>query len=91
MPDLASCDFDPASISVTQATAHIRQTIVPVSETETLNLRDARGRVLAEDAVSRANVPNHTNSAMDGYAFAGDAVPQDSVMELIGTAMAEFV
>ncbi len=36
--------------------------------TERLPLRDALGRVLAEDAASPLDIPPWTNSAMDGYA-----------------------
>jgi molybdopterin molybdotransferase len=37
-------------------------------------LDDALGSVLAEDAVSRLDIPAWTNSAMDGYAARGDDV-----------------
>ena len=36
---------------------------------ETLELHDARGRVLAHDQFSRVDVPPAANSAMDGYAI----------------------
>ena len=35
-------------------------------------LREARGRVLARDVVSRVNVPPFDNSAVDGYAVRSD-------------------
>lgn len=35
---------------------------------ETVELKQARGRVLAEDVLSTLNVPQHDNSGMDGYA-----------------------
>lgn len=35
---------------------------------ETVELKKAIGRVLAEDALSTLNVPQHDNSGMDGYA-----------------------
>jgi len=35
---------------------------------ETVELKQAFGRVLAEDALSALNVPQHDNSGMDGYA-----------------------
>ncbi len=41
---------------------------------ETLPLREARGRVLAQSISSRIDVPSWDNSAMDGYALrAADA------------------
>ena len=61
--------------------------------TEIVALREARGRVLAEDVASPRALPGFDNSAMDGYAVragelpstfpivaqigAGDAVPSD--------------
>ena len=45
-----------------------RERVTPVAERENVPLRDARGRVLAADVVSRVNVPPFDNSAVDGYA-----------------------
>ena len=73
----ASCDFDPMSITADQANERILDAITPIKITETVAIRSALGRVLAEDLISGANVPNHTNSAMDGYALAGDDLPSD--------------
>lgn len=38
--------------------------------TETIDLADALGRVLASDIVARHSIPPHDNSAVDGYAIA---------------------
>lgn len=38
------------------------------AQVETVELKQAFGRVLAEDALSALNVPQHDNSGMDGYA-----------------------
>ncbi len=62
-------DYDPNAMSVTQARAFIQQYLNPVMETELIPIREGLGRVLAEDVISPNNVPNHNNSAMDGYAF----------------------
>jgi len=61
-----------------------------VEGSESLAVRSALGRVLAADVVSRINVPAHTNSAMDGYAFMGAELPADGEarLEVIGTAAA---
>jgi molybdopterin molybdotransferase len=40
----------------------------PVTETQKIELVNARGRILAYDLTSPLNVPPHDNSAMDGYA-----------------------
>ncbi len=54
-------------ISVEEARAYILQHFKPL-ETEYVALRDALGRVLAQEIVAPNNVPPHNNSAMDGYA-----------------------
>jgi len=61
-----------------------------VSTVERLNIRAALGRVLAEDVISPVNVPQHDNSAMDGYAvrFADLRPDADSTLTVIGTAYA---
>lgn len=51
----------------------IRERIEPVVAAGQLPLGDAVGRVLAEDVVAPISVPGHTNSAVDGYAFASAA------------------
>ena len=61
-------DYDPNSMPVDKARGFIRAFLQPVSGTERVAVRDALGRVLAEDVISPFNVPAHDNSAMDGYA-----------------------
>ncbi len=75
--DLQSCDFDAAAISVARAHEIINQTVSPITRTQTLKLKASLRRVLASDVVSKTRVPNHTNSAMDGYAFAADDLTAD--------------
>ncbi|NKB64418.1 MAG: molybdopterin molybdenumtransferase MoeA [Gammaproteobacteria bacterium] len=85
-----SCDFDPMSISADQATQKILEAISPISVVETVSIRAALGRVLAEDLCSAVNVPNHTNSAMDGYAIRGDELPtiEEKTFRVMGTSFA---
>lgn len=79
-------DYDPNAMSVAQARAFIQQFLNPVTETETLPVRESLGRVLATDIVSPSNVPNHNNSAMDGFAFKfSDNLKS---LKVIGTAFA---
>ncbi|MBF0414771.1 MAG: molybdopterin molybdotransferase MoeA [Magnetococcales bacterium] len=42
--------------------------ILAVTESEYVELDNLLGRILAEDVIAGINVPNHDNSAMDGYA-----------------------
>lgn len=61
-------DFDPSSLLVEQALERIHGAVAPVQGVERAAIRDALGRVLAEDVLSPIDVPSHDNSAMDGYA-----------------------
>ena len=54
-------------LTVAQARERILERIT-VLDPETVSLRAARGRVLAEDVLSDRDVPPFANSAMDGYA-----------------------
>lgn len=82
-------DYDPNSMPVDKARKHIRDYLSPVSTKETLPLRSSLGRVLAEDIFSPVNVPNHDNSAMDGYAIASaDIRPGETRLKVAGTAFA---
>lgn len=83
-------DYDPNSMSVNQARALIREFLIPVATVESLALRSTLGRVVAEDIISPCNVPNHNNSAMDGYAYnAEDAATEgETTLHVIGTAFA---
>ncbi len=79
-------DYDPNAMSVAQARLFIKQFLSPIREAETLLIRESLGRVLAEDIVSPSNVPNHNNSAMDGFAFKFSA--NLKTLKIIGTAFA---
>ena len=59
---------------MSSASAFLQRLGKPITDTETLPLRDALGRGLADDVVSPLDVPAHDNSAMDGYAFDGSAL-----------------
>ncbi len=62
-------DYDPNSMAVEQAREYIKSFLTPIRETENLYLNTSLGRVLAVEIHASHNVPNHDNSAMDGYAF----------------------
>jgi len=72
---------DPSALTVEQARQAIRDHLDTIGQTEFVAVRDALGRVLAEDCVSPIDVPSHTNSAMDGYAFAGVDLPSEGVRD----------
>ena len=62
-------DYDPNSMAAEQAREYIKAFLSPVKESEKISLMSSLGRILAENIVAPHNVPNHDNSAMDGYAF----------------------
>jgi molybdopterin molybdotransferase len=80
--------YDPDALRVDKAFAAIRACLVPVTQTETVAIRDALGRVLAQDIVPRINVPGHDNSAMDGYAVRFPDLKEITALRQIGTAFA---
>lgn len=88
----ASCadDYDPGSMPVAKARELIASFLSPVDAVERLHLRQALGRVLAEDIVSPIAVPGHDNSAMDGYAlrFADLKPDGESALKRVGESFA---
>lgn len=88
----ASCqdDYDSESLSVDAARARIIDTLQPIHGHEQVALRSALGRILAVDVYSPIDVPQGTNSAMDGYALAGSDLPSEGTrtLEIAGTAWA---
>ncbi len=74
-------DQNTGLLSVTQAQALILAGVTPVTARETLPIRSALGRILAQDVVSPIDVPSHTNSAMDGYALCADELPAAGTRE----------
>lgn len=79
-------DYDPNALSVQDARLYIRQFLSPITATETVPVMQSLGRVLAVDITSPSNVPNHDNSAMDGYAF--KFLDANNVLSIVGTAFA---
>jgi molybdopterin molybdotransferase len=57
-----------STISLDEARAIVDSAIRPVDGVERVPLAEARGRVLAVDAVADADVPPFSRAAMDGYA-----------------------
>lgn len=92
----ALAGYDPKALGVDAVQAFLARLAEPavVMQSERIALRDALGRVLAEDVISPVSVPPHDNSAMDGFAFDGALLPADpsndaSVkLRVVGTALA---
>jgi molybdopterin molybdotransferase len=89
---LISCvsGYDPEALPVAKANEVIRGFVEPIRDIETTAVRDALGRVLAEDIVSPIDVPAHDNSAMDGYAVRPEdlGVMEPVTLTQIGVAYA---
>lgn len=84
------CDTDPNSISAERAQQLIEQSVLPISQTECVATRAALGRIAAADIKSGMQVPNHTNSAMDGYALRGGDLPTQGTkkLQVLGSSLA---
>ncbi len=81
--------YDADSLRVDLAQQAITRFITPITEAETVPLREALGRVLAQDLSSPIDVPAYDNSAMDGYAFcASDLSAGDVTLTIAGKAYA---
>ncbi len=75
------------NLSVSQGIAQILSHVSPISDIEEVSLDALDNRVLARDSVSPVNVPQQTNSAMDGYAFAYQE-PMPASLKLVGEVFA---
>ena len=82
--------YDPQALSAASVNDFLARLVEPVTQAEELPLFDALDRVLAQDVVSPVSVPPHDNSAMDGYAFDGSQLRDDTPLTLtpVGTALA---
>lgn len=56
-------------LTMDEVAARLSAQAVPITEVETVALRDAAGRWLARDLMSAIDVPTSDTSAMDGYAL----------------------
>ncbi len=82
--------YDPQALSADLVGSFLEKLVLPVTETETVGIFDALGRVLASDIISSISVPPHDNSAMDGYAFDGAQLSPHTplTLKVMGTALA---
>jgi molybdopterin molybdotransferase len=81
--------YDPNALRIDKAVEAIRACLAPITGSERLPIREALGRVLAEEIVPAINVPAHDNSAMDGYAVRfSDVESGEAALREAGTAFA---
>jgi molybdopterin molybdotransferase len=80
--------YDPDALRVDKAREAIGSCLIQIQQVEDVKIREALGRVLAEDIVPQINVPAHDNSAMDGYAVRFSDLDKNAPLKEIGTALA---
>ena len=81
--------YDPQALSASAVNEFLTRLVVPVEDTETVDMFAALGRVLSDDVISPVSVPPHDNSAMDGYAFEGTQLGVSPLrLKVVGTALA---
>ncbi|MGR5311823.1 bifunctional molybdopterin-guanine dinucleotide biosynthesis adaptor protein MobB/molybdopterin molybdotransferase MoeA [Photobacterium damselae] len=81
-------DLNPQGmLSVSRGRQAILDQIVPSQTIINVELKDALGQIVAQDILSPVNVPQHTNSAMDGFAIRNDDLDRDSY-HVIGQVLA---
>ena len=69
------CNQEPVPLlSIDAALERIKAAICPITESETVDLKNALGRVLSESLYSPINIPYERNAAMDGYAFSSQDI-----------------
>ncbi|SMM98550.1 Molybdopterin biosynthesis protein MoeA [uncultured Candidatus Thioglobus sp.] len=76
------------SISLNQAKERCFSTIKKKLSTEKLAIRSTLNRITAEDIIAPINVPNHINSAMDGYALQKIDIKNSQPFDIIDVAYA---
>ncbi|MGB2817032.1 MAG: gephyrin-like molybdotransferase Glp [Burkholderiaceae bacterium] len=81
---------DPGWLSIQYARRAMLESVSPVSDWESVALREALGRVLHRDVIAPLDVPAHDNCAMDGYALraADVAASGRTRLTVVGTALA---
>ena len=71
-PDPDPFAADGERMAVDRALALLADRVAPAAGREEVPLRQALGRILAEDVVAPGDVPGHDNAAVDGYAVFHD-------------------
>ena len=74
--------YNANDMPVATVQAFLARMVQPLTAMETVELRGALGRVIAQDVISPVNVPPHDNSAMDGYALDGAQLQADQPLPL---------
>ena len=81
--------LDQPRVTHARAIEVLRDRMAPVAGIEPVTLDNAAGRILAQETIARRDIPAHTNSAVDGYAFAfSEPLTAGVVLPIAGRAAA---
>ncbi len=77
-------------LPVEQALKQILSNLPCLADYETINIEQAKGRTLSQTIKAPFNVPQHNNSAVDGYALNSNDLPDEDIasLSITGTAYA---
>lgn len=82
------CCSTPGLTPLDQALEQLLAGLKPITETESIRIEAALGRVIAEPVCSSLNIPPADNSAMDGYAIRSCDGTEGAVLALVGKSFA---
>ncbi|MCZ4338398.1 molybdopterin molybdotransferase MoeA [Shewanella colwelliana] len=88
MPMKADPCSQPSLMHPDEAIIKLLDQVMPLDDSEMVQLPYALGRVLAEDLASSIDLPPFNNSAMDGYAFRFEDLANNEPLSLIGQSFA---
>lgn len=74
--------FEQGLMPVDQALKKILSATPQLADYQIINIEHAKGRTLAESITAPFNVPQHNNSAVDGYAFHAIDIPTEGITKL---------
>ena len=81
-------EYDPNAMTIEVARKYIHDFLTVNLGTEYVNTEDALDRILGETLISKINVPNYNNSAMDGFAFNLASLIEKNTLKVATTILA---
>ena len=81
-------EYDPNAMTIEVARKYIHDFLTVNLVTEYVNTEDALDRILGETLISKINVPNYNNSAMDGFAFNLASLIEKNTLKVATTILA---
>ena len=81
-------EYDPNAMTIDIARKYIHKFLEINLKTEYVKTEDALNRILSETIISKINVPNYNNSAMDGFAFNLKSLKEKNTLEVSTTILA---